>query len=184
MGLQSQRRLTLTQRRHQLQQYTRERTQVTLTGQIAFDPLTHCAICKARAGGYAEPHRTHHKLSWNNKRTNGITLETTFASNRETTRRLEAHFSRPVQAHEKFSSCNNTRAASFAIFAPRKKKQRVVPKAPVAPKTTMPNPPPQKQTTNVLSAKQFCKVILSVKSMLKKEHTLLLLLWLATLLKT
>jgi hypothetical protein len=77
MGPQSQRRLTLQERTHQLQSrnkgYQRNKTQVrTDNGKIAFDSVKRCIICKARSKGQQDPHKGHHKLCWNNTRTKGL----------------------------------------------------------------------------------------------------------------
>jgi len=121
MGPQSQRRLTLTERTNQLKSNSnknkRKGGQLTLTGEVAFDPITDCSICKARHIGYAEPHRGHHPLCWNNKRTKGITSEATLVSNKEA-RRLKDLFSKPVQRHEIFTTRNNSREAGQRFFEP------------------------------------------------------------------
>ena len=62
MGPQSQRRLTLKERTHQMQgsnvghKKGKKGDQQTLTGEVTFDPMKDCAICKARHIGHAEPH--------------------------------------------------------------------------------------------------------------------------------
>ena len=122
MGPQSQRRLTLTERTNQLKSNNnnkRKGGQLTLTGDAAFDPVKDCEICKARHIGYAEPHRGHHRLCWNNKRTKGITSATTLASNKETNR-LKVLFSQPVQPHEVFTSRNNSKEVAQRFFEPRR----------------------------------------------------------------
>jgi hypothetical protein len=125
MGPQSQQRLSQQQRTHRMQAdntgYCKRKKgdQQTLTGEIAFDPIKNCPVCKARHIGYAEPHRGHHRLCWNNKRTKGITSATTLASQKESIR-LQKHFSEKVKPHEKLSGSNNTKAAAEAFFAPKK----------------------------------------------------------------
>ena len=104
MGPQSQRRLSLQERTHSLQRNNtgysnnkkRKGDQLTLTGEVAFDPIKDCPICKARHIGYSEPHRGHHPLCWNNKRTKGITSLVTLASNKES-KQLKALFEQSVQ---------------------------------------------------------------------------------------
>ena len=92
--------------------------QQTLTGEVAFDPIKDCAICKARHIGYAEPHRGHHKHCWNNKRTRGISSATSLASIQES-KRLKAFFEKPPQSHEMYTSANNSKAACEQFFTPR-----------------------------------------------------------------
>ena len=125
MGPQSQRRVNLVQRTAQLRAnnvgYTNKRkgVQVTLTGQEAFNPDKHCPVCKAKKIGYPAPHRAHHKLCSNNRRTKGITSAVTLASNKYS-QQLEKHFAAPVQPHELYSSKNINGSAVQAFFAPRK----------------------------------------------------------------
>jgi len=123
MGPQSQRRLTSTERTSQLKANAsghkkRRGGQLTLNGDAAFDPIKDCEICKARHIGCSEPHRGHHPLCWNNKRTKGITSEATLASNKEANR-LKAFFSQPVQQHELFTTRNNSKEAGQRFFEPR-----------------------------------------------------------------
>jgi len=125
MGPQSQRRINLVQRTAQLKAnnigYTKRKgLQLTLTGDAAFDPNVNCPVCKAKRIGYPAPHRPHHQLCPNNRRTKGITSATTIESNKFS-KKLEAHFSAPPQPHEKYSSRNNTAAAADAFFATRKR---------------------------------------------------------------
>jgi hypothetical protein len=84
MGNQSQRRQSLQQRTYALaasnNHNTKRKTgQLTLQGDVAFDPLKHCVVCKAKSANLDPPHRGHHPLCWNNKRTKGITSKTTLA---------------------------------------------------------------------------------------------------------
>lgn len=128
MGPQSQRRLTLQERTQKLQSMAtntgrakRKGGQSAIGGGIAFDPRKDCEICEARAAG-RNPHRSHHPLCWNNKRTRGIASATTLASNRET-KAPQKHFSRPLQASEKGSWRCSTKEAGESFFASGKTQQ-------------------------------------------------------------
>ena len=133
MGPQSQRRLTLKGRTHLMQQSSHKKKQKgdqqTLFGERAFDPKEDCAICKARHIGYAEPHRGHHKLCWNNKRTKGFS-EATLSLEQEA-KRLKQHFTTPLTEEEKCSGKHSTKEAGLVFFAPR-----VVPAVPKKTTTT------------------------------------------------
>jgi hypothetical protein len=123
MGPQSQRRLTLTQRKHRLQSEShsppkkQRPEQLTLMGKRAFDPIQDCKVCKAKHYGRIPPHKPHHSLCWNNRRTKGITSETTLNTLAEA-KKLEKHFAQPLA--NKFSSQNCTKAAVATFLAPRK----------------------------------------------------------------
>jgi hypothetical protein len=153
MGPQSQRRISQQQRTHRMQanntgyRKRKKGDQQTLTGEIAFDPIKDCPICKARHIGYAEPHRGHHRLCWNNKRTKGITSATTLASQKESIR-LQKHFSEKLKPHEKLMGANNTKAAAEAFFAP---KNELVQHA-----TKMSSPPVLPTTLALPKANDFC----------------------------
>jgi hypothetical protein len=124
MGPQSQRRVSLEARKHRMQSDAGHRKKVrpgdqqTLDGQRAFDPLQDCKVCRAKHFGTPLPHRGHHKLCWNNRRTKGVTSEVSLKSIREA-EQLRKHFAKPVSAQEKHSSRNNRAAAAAAFFAPR-----------------------------------------------------------------
>jgi len=145
MGPQSQRRLTLKERTHQMQgsnvgyKKGKKGEQQTLTGEVAFNPIKDCAICKARHIGYAEPHRGHHKLCWNNKRTRGISSTTSLASIQES-KHLKFFFEKPSQSHEMYTSANNSKAACEQFFHPKNPTTKIsteVPKATTAELTIM-----------------------------------------------
>ena len=126
MGPQSQRRINLVQRTAQLRAknvgYSKSNSkQVTLTGHEAFNPDKHCKVCKARRIGYPAPHRKHHELCPNNRRTRGTTSAVTLASTKKS-KELEKHFAAPVKPHEKCSSRNNSAAAAEAFFTPHNKR--------------------------------------------------------------
>jgi hypothetical protein len=93
--------------------------QLTLDGQVAFDPLKDYQVCKAKQWG-REVHRAHHKLCFNNTRTKGITSQVTLDSMAES-ERLRKHFAKPMSAQEHYSSSNYTAATAAAFFAPKKK---------------------------------------------------------------
>lgn len=124
MGPQSQRRLTLEQRTHRMQQncYSsnnnkRKVGQLTLFGERAFEPEKDCEVCKGRLGG-REVHRAHHKLCINNKRTKGITSAVTLAQ-QKIDKSLKQLFSAPLSEEEKASSQHNSKAASDFFFSKR-----------------------------------------------------------------
>jgi len=125
MGPQSQRRLTLKDRTHQLQASSlRQPTkklkagdQQTLFSGRAFDPNQDCAKCKAKLRG-RDIHRGHHHLCWNNRRTKGVVSVAALASIEEE-KRLRQHFAASLAKKDKFSWQHTTKEAQEAFFAPR-----------------------------------------------------------------
>jgi len=125
MGPQSQRRLTLNGRTHQMQSNNNNRLpkklkagdQQTLFGCRAFDPNQDCIKCKGKLYG-RNIHRAHHPLCWNNRNTRGIISTTTMESIEED-KRLKQHFAKPLRDNERFSSANATKEATVAFFTPR-----------------------------------------------------------------
>ncbi len=120
MGPQSQRRLTLQERTHQLQSQSHRKKQKvtgqqTLFGDRAFDPLVDCEVCRAKQYGRAV-HRAHHKLC-NNKRGGCSTTATKALAQEE--KRLKLHFAAPLTEAEKCSAQYTTREAVEAFFVPR-----------------------------------------------------------------
>ena len=118
MGPQSQRRLSLQDRTHQLQSQSRKKQktgQQTLFGQRAFDPLEDCEVCKGKRCGRAV-HRAHHKLC-NNKR-GGARSASTIALQQEE-RRLQVLFATPLTETEKCSAQHTTKESMQAFFVPR-----------------------------------------------------------------
>ena len=121
MGPQSQRRNSLEKRTFLLaasSQKKRKTRQVTLFGEEAFDPVKDCAICKARHHGYSEPHRGHHKLCWNNRRTKGVTSDATLKEVAES-KALREHFAAPLMQHQKADGRHTTKQAANIFFAGR-----------------------------------------------------------------
>ena len=114
MGPQSQRRLTLKSRTHQLQSQSLPRKkmrkhgvgQQTLFGQRAFDPKIDCVVCKAKLWG-RQVHRAHHQLCYNNRRTKSVTSEASLALKKEE-KRLNL-LAAPLAVEEQFSSRNLTK---------------------------------------------------------------------------
>jgi hypothetical protein len=132
MGPQSQNRLTLEQRKHRLQASNNfgkkrkgEGQQQTLFGGIAFHPDNDCPLCKAKTKGYPAPHRPHHPLCWNNKRTRGIVSATTLAQ-QKIDKELQKHFNTPLQAAEKGSWRHSTVEAGEKFFAPRSQQKKQI----------------------------------------------------------
>jgi len=119
MGPQSQKRLTLNERTHQLQSNSHRKKlkagdKQTLFGDRAFDPNKDCAKCKARLGE-RDLHRGHHPLCWNNRRTKGVISAAALESIQEE-KRLKTHFSAPLADKDKFSSRHTTKEAQEAFF--------------------------------------------------------------------
>jgi len=111
MGPQSQNRLTLKARTHQLQsQSHRKKGQQTLFGGLAFDPAKHCPKCR---GGPAS-HKGHHEKCWNNPRKRNQSTAMTVEE-----KRLKALCETPLAEAEKCSGQHMTREATEAFFAPR-----------------------------------------------------------------
>jgi hypothetical protein len=126
MGPQSQRRISQVGSTHRMQannvgarKKPRKGDQLTLTGERALDPLQDCVVCKTKLFG-GNSHKAHHKLCYNNRRTNGITSKATLESMAEADR-LRKHFAKPISREEQFSSRNNSQAAAVAFFAPMNK---------------------------------------------------------------
>ena len=137
MGPQSQRRNSLQKRTYQFASESNKRRkgdQLTLFGEIAFESIKHCIICRARHLESVVPHRGHHELCQNNRRTNGLVGESLRSAEEE--KRLQQHFATPLNAKEKFSSTNCTQAAFNAFFAPRKKKNASKSRTEVSPTGT------------------------------------------------
>ena len=93
---------------------------------MAFDPERDCQVCRAQAmrklvATYRIPKRSHHSLCPKNTKTkgNGQLSAHTLACQAEA-KRLEAHFSAPLNNHEKGSSVHLTKKAGQAFFAPKK----------------------------------------------------------------
>ncbi|KAG7342177.1 hypothetical protein IV203_007269 [Nitzschia inconspicua] len=117
MGPQSQRRNTLAKRtaklkgsagyRNKKKRIAKAGDQLTLTGEVAFDVLRHCNVCINRRLGKKELHRAHHKLCPNNRRTRGITSNTTLESNKYS-KKWKKHFAAPLKQSEKLHSSNVT----------------------------------------------------------------------------
>jgi hypothetical protein len=121
MGPQSQRRLTLKERTHQLQSNNKKRkgVQQTLYGQEAFEPLKHCEPCKAKKYGLRVPHRPHHPLCWNNRRTGGITSKATLDSIKEMKRQEKVNKA-PLKEHERFSWRHSDKESGAEFFRERR----------------------------------------------------------------
>jgi hypothetical protein len=125
MGPQSQFRLSMEKRTHHMQAsnagYRKKKkvgdTQVTLFGREAFDPLKHCEVCKGRIGG-RNPHRRHHPLCYNNRRTKGVTSQATLES-LQVEKKLAKLFAAPLKENEKGSLKHLTKDNLNKFFAPR-----------------------------------------------------------------
>jgi len=121
MGPQSQRRLSLKERAHQLQASSHRKKhktggQQTLFGDRAFDPLKDCEVCRAKEYGRSV-HRAHHERCVNNRRTRGFSNAALALANEEA--RLKRHFATPLSEAEKCRGEYATPEAAAAFFAPR-----------------------------------------------------------------
>jgi len=84
MGPQSQRRLTLEDRTHELQASShrkRKAGQFTLFGSVVFDLEKNCVVCKAKLASRAS-HKGHHPLCTNNRQTQGVISQATLKQNK------------------------------------------------------------------------------------------------------
>jgi hypothetical protein len=147
MGPQSQWRLSLQQRTHRMQSDSdrskkrlKKGDQQTLDGQRAFDPLKDCTVCRERQYG-KESHKGHHQLCSNNRRTKGITSETTRDAIAES-ERLRKHFTKPMTSQEKYSSSNCTQEAVAAFFEPKPAAKKLSSKIMKSTATSNITPPP------------------------------------------
>ena len=154
MGPQSQNRLTLMARTHQMQGSSHKKRkkggQLTLFGGNAFDPESDCEVCKGRLGGRIV-HRAHHKLCPNNRRTKGMTSEETLKQIKND-EALKKHFNTPLTAEEKASSRCLSKDAGDAFFAARQ---------PTTIAKTMKSPPPTTTTTTTTTTNTvaFCREV-------------------------
>jgi len=118
MGPQSQRRLALNERTHQMQNSQPKKKlkagdQQTMFGERAFDPNQDCVKCKGKLWG-RDIHRAHHPLCWNNRLNKGIVSLATLEE-----KRLQEHFAEPLAEKDKCSGKHVTTEAVQAFFAPR-----------------------------------------------------------------
>ena len=121
MGPQSQRRLTLQERTHQLQANSnkskRKAGQLTLFGDRAFEPEKDCVVCRGRLIGI-QSHKGHHRLCSNNRRTRGIVSTVTLQQNK-IDKALKNHFNTPLAPAEKASGQHMTEEAVATFFTKR-----------------------------------------------------------------
>jgi hypothetical protein len=121
MGPQSQRRITLQARTHQLQASShrnkRKTRQPTLFGDRAFDPVLDCKVCKSKASGGKPSHKAHDPRCYINKRTKGKDAATLAAE--KAARQLQQHFDKPLSESEKYSSKYVTPESTELFFLPR-----------------------------------------------------------------
>ena len=131
MGRQSQQRVSNTKRAYQLaasnsfKKSKRGGQQTTLSGGVAFDPLTDCKICVAQAIKRVRPEhnipkRSHHILCSKNTKTKGkgkISRQTLEIEAEQV--RLKALFAMPLETHEKASAKHLTKEAGVAFFSAR-----------------------------------------------------------------
>ena len=134
MGPQSQRRLTLAERTHQLQASSNKRRkkggQMTLFGDVAFDPLTDCERCRGVAHG-RDPHRAHDiRCSKSKHNKNGAIISPRELEQRRIDKELAQHFNTPLRKDERASWKFVTPDSMAKFFAKRK---AAPPEAPVVP---------------------------------------------------
>ena len=117
MGPQSQRRISLLDRTHQLQSQSHNNSnkrkkgaQQTLFGSVAFDPAKSCPKCR----GGKSSHKGHHEKCWNNPRKRGMLKAMLMEE-----KRLKTLFEQPLTDAEKCSGQHLTKEATDAFFAAR-----------------------------------------------------------------
>jgi len=121
MGPQSQRHLTLDERKHQLQSNGRKKRsggggQQTLFGDRAFDPLKDCEMCKGKPVGRAV-HRAHHSLCYNKR--GGTSKSAAAMASQEEAKRLEVLFATLLTEAKKCSCRHLTEEVTDAHFGPQ-----------------------------------------------------------------
>ena len=179
MGPQSQRRLSLEKRTHNMQSGRRKRSkkggQLTLFGGVAFDSSKHCEVCVAQLQG-REKHRAHHPRCGRNTKTKGLTSKATLETLREE-KRLKELFAAPLQDHEKgsFRHLNQDNINQFFMRRPGKETA-----PPVAPSTTPPTTVDQQKSPEptfvcqdeIFTPAQFSKLVTEkvAKESFAKEH--------------
>ena len=77
--------------------------------------LVKIVVCKARLAGRDPPHRPHHQLCPNNKRTKGVVSEVTLKQ-RKINKSLSKLCNTPLQPQEKASAQFTTKASATAFF--------------------------------------------------------------------
>ena len=157
MGPQSQRRISLLDRTHQLQAQShnnrKKGAQQTLFGAVAFDPSKSCAKCR----GGKSSHKGHHEKCWNNPRKRAQSTARTLEE-----KRLKLLYETPLTEEEKCSGKYLTREATDAFFAPR---EGVQPVAAVATTTTVQsksNELTTTTTTTTVTADMICKSVTEI----------------------
>ena len=166
MGPQSQRRLTLEGRTHQMQANSHNKKrkagqQLALHGGVAFDSDRDCEVCKGRLAG-RNVHRGHHKLCTNNRKTKGITSEATLKQ-MKIDDKLKKLFATPFAVEEKASSQCLTKEAGEAFFAARNLPKTIAKTNNTASTTAMTTTKP----TPNFTAESFCEA-----AMEKTNHKL------------
>ena len=107
MGPQSQRRLSLVQRTHQLagrsDNKKKQKTgQQTLFGGFAFDSMVDCERCAGVAAG-RDPHRAHDPRCVHNRKTKGYVASAATLAQQKIDKDLHEHFTAPLKPEEKGS---------------------------------------------------------------------------------
>jgi len=161
MGPQSQRRVSLEKRTHNMQSanhgYQRKKAkaagQLTLFGDIAFDALKHCQVCKSKLAG-RDCHKAHHPRCPRNRKTGGVTSRATLESLQEEKRLLQ-HFSAPLAEHEKGSFRHLTQDNVNQFFMGRRGAPTVAAATSTTSELTTSTQPTQQQSIPVSSEETF-----------------------------
>lgn len=138
MGRQSQQRISNTKRAYSLagtNSFKKKRKgQLTLVGEVAFDPLVDCKICVAHAIKRVRPEttipkRAHHPNCPKNTKTKGKgALSSLQIATEAEEKRLQTLYTMPLSTSEKASGRYLTEAAGKAFFLGQTKKKHVAPK--------------------------------------------------------
>jgi len=168
MGPQSQRRLTLNERTHQLQADSNKRRagQLTLFGGLAFDPEKNCVVCKARLAGRTS-HKGHYQLCPNNRRTKGKSPATMEQAKMD--KALQQHFETPLRPEEKASSWHITPESTQAFLA-RRNFLTAQPQQQLT--TTTTTTITEMSSDSDLTGQQFCSQVTKIlsNSFFQKQH--------------
>jgi len=159
MGPQSQRRISLLDRTHQLQSQShnnnnnkrKKGAQQTLFGTVAFDPSKNCPKCR---GGKAS-HKGHHPNCWNNPRKKGQ------SATLQEEKRLKMLLEAPLTEEEKCSGQHLTKEATTAFFAPREGVAKVA-AAGTATTTILPNTTQSTMIINSVTADDICSCVTKI----------------------
>jgi hypothetical protein len=162
MGRQSQHRLSQQKRTYQLAASNspnkkKKGEQLTLQGGVAFKAERDCVVCKAKATrrftpNFPIPHRKHHVLCLMNTKTKGKgELSEHAQQSMKESQRLQALFSKPLEAHEKGSWKHSTKEAGDKFFQPQSQNKKSPPTKMVVLSGT--------QSRGLVSADELCLAV-------------------------